>query len=104
MKKRDIILINVPFTDLSERKLRPALIIGKHQDDYLCCFISSNAKTKTKNDIFIKMDTKNNLKINSIIKCGKIFTLHNSLAEKEIGTLNKNEYKNVIQKIINIIE
>lgn len=103
MKKRDIVLINVPFTDLSEVKLRPALIIGKIQDDFLCCFISSNATVRGRYDVFVKKDGKNNLKADSIIKCGKLFTLHNSLIEKKIGVVNSDTYNAVTQKIIKII-
>jgi mRNA interferase MazF len=103
MKKRDIVLINVPFTDLSEVKLRPALIIGKIHDDFLCCFISSNAAAKTKQDVFVKKNTANNLKIDSVIKCGKLFTLHNSLIEKKIGLLSADLYDMVVKKITGII-
>jgi len=104
MQKKDIVLIKIPFTDLSEAKLRPALILGHILDDYLCCFISSNVQAKTVHDVVIKKNVQNKLKVDSIIKCGKLFTLHWSLIEKGIGTLSLNEYKAVIKKIMAIIK
>lgn len=104
MKKRDIILINIPFTDLSESKLRPSLIVGKVHEDFLCCFLSSNIQAKNKHDILIEMDSKNNLKVDSVIKCGKLFTLHYSLIKKKLGIVNQKIYNSVIQKIVKIIQ
>lgn len=103
MNKRDIVLISVPFTDLSERKLRPALILAKVQDDLLCCFISSNLGTETENDVIVKKDRKNNLKADSVIKCGKLFTLHQSLVEWKIGKLDEKDYELVAKKITRLI-
>lgn len=103
MKKKDIILISIPFTDLSERKLRPALVLATVQEDLLCCFISSRLENKTDHDVLIKKDNKNNLKVDSIIKCGKLFTLHQSLAEWKLGRLDKGSYKSVVGKLTELI-
>ncbi len=103
MNKRDIILISIPFTDLSERKIRPALILAKIKDDLLCCFISSNLETETKHDLVVKKDNKNNLKVDSVIKCGKLFTLHKSLVEWKIGRLDERDYELTARKLIKLI-
>jgi mRNA interferase MazF len=103
MQKRDIILVRIPFTDLSEAKLRPALVLGKLQDDNLCCFISSNIQTKTTHDVIVQKNSQNNLAVDSVIKGGKLFTLHNSLIEKKIGVIQEDVYKMVIKKLIGII-
>jgi len=103
MNKRDIVLINIPFTDLSDKKLRPALILANVQDDLLCCFISSILESETKNDVILKKDKTNNLKVDSVIKCGKLFTLHSSLVEWKIGVINKKIYDQVAEKLMQLI-
>lgn len=103
MNKKDIILINVPFTDLSDRKLRPALIIGKTQDDFIVCFISSKESNYTKCDTCIIANKQNGLRVNSIIKCAKLFTLHHSLIKVKLGIIDKDIYNKVIKNIVNII-
>ena len=103
MQKKDIVLIEVPFTDLSERKLRPALVLGRVQEDYLCCFISSNPKTRESQDVAIQKNGQNNLRVDSVIKCGKLFTLHQTLVERKIGVVGSGEYEKVVKMIMTII-
>lgn len=104
MKQRDIVLIDVPFTDLSERKLRPALVLGIIEDDLLCCFMSSRLESKGRYDVVVKKETSNGLRVDSVVKCGKIFTLHHSLVERRLGVLSGENYAMVIKKISAIIE
>ncbi len=104
MNKRNIVLLPIPFTDLSEMKLRPALVLAKIQEDLLCCFISSQIHTKGGNDVAVRMTPENKLKAHSIIKCGKIFTLHQSLVKQALGILDQKIYDQVTRKIINLIK
>ncbi|MBI5412431.1 type II toxin-antitoxin system PemK/MazF family toxin [Candidatus Peregrinibacteria bacterium] len=103
MKKRDIILMNAPFTDLSEKKIRPALVLAQLQDDLLICFIGSKIDKSAPHDILIKSDADNKLRVDSAIKCNKLFTLHYSLIKGVLGTVPPKIYDAVIQKIVRII-
>jgi len=103
MKKRDIILMNAPFTNLSEKKIRPALVLEKIEDDLLICFISSKKNKTDEYDVFVKADGVNKLRVDSVIKCNKIFTLHVSLSKGVLGKTPPEVYKAVVQKIIKII-
>ena len=104
MKKYDIILANTPYTDLSDLQLRPALVMANLKEDLLICFISSRVHKKGQNDILLKASPQNKLKVDSIIRCGKIFSLHHSLAETKIGMIDKKTYERVVQKIMKIIQ
>lgn len=103
MNKRDIILINAPFTDLSEKKIRPALVLARIQDDLLICFISSKTNSSAPHDVFIKADKTNNLRVDSSIQCNKLFTLHQSLSKGILGVISTKIYDAVSQKIIALI-
>jgi mRNA interferase MazF len=46
MKKGDIILIPFPFTNLSGRKLRPALVLAVSPADIIVAFITSQTAWK----------------------------------------------------------
>ena len=64
--KGEIHLIPFPFTDLSQQKLRPCVVIGHDQDDMTVVFVTT---TKPKNglSIEIKPTPQNRLKAVSYI-------------------------------------
>ena len=103
MNKRDIILVALPFTDLTETKVRPALVLADLEEDLLCCFISSNIQNKSKNDILVPKDQNNHLKTDSLIKCAKLFTIHSDLIDRRIGSLDKTTYSQVIKRLMNLV-
>jgi mRNA interferase MazF len=92
MHKGKIVLIPFPFTDLSGQKVRPAVILNSQnkKEDCIVCFVSSvkNSKLDTF-DIKVKANTKNGLKIDSIIKISKIATLDKKTILGELGELDK---------------
>ncbi|KKP86925.1 MAG: PemK-like protein [Parcubacteria group bacterium GW2011_GWC1_35_8] len=106
-----IILTPFPFTDLSDNKVRPALVLGVQNegDDITVCFISSivayNLQNKIhKFDILIDSKDKNfkktGLKLKSVIKVTKIATLDKAVVLGQIGELDiqtMNKVRNVLK-------
>ncbi len=91
----DIVLTPFPFTDLSQNKVRPALILGtqKNGDDVTVCFISSNTQNKIQAlEVLIDSKDKNfrqtGLKTDSTIKVTKIATLDKIVILGQIGKLD----------------
>jgi mRNA interferase MazF len=84
----DIILINYPFSDLTEYKKRPCLVLTENRDDVLVVFISSKIENKENEDLIIKKDNENNLIVDSLLKLFKINNIHKNLIYKKIGELN----------------
>jgi mRNA interferase MazF len=72
MKTGEIILIPFPFAELTNIKVRPAIVICETKDfykDVVVCAISSVIPKKlTENELLLKKDRINNLRVNSVAK------------------------------------
>jgi mRNA interferase MazF len=91
MKKGSVILIPFPFTDLRGSKVRPAVVLSKNELDVTICFITSELKWKTENDISVFPTNSNGLKAPSLIRIGKIATIDSALVLGELGELSNIE-------------
>src|SRR3990167_10606230 len=106
-ERSKVILVPFPFTDLSSSKVRPALIISepKYMDqDVSVLFISSHLpKRKGSTDLCLKSSDPHfeitGLKLDSLIKCNKIATLHRKIILGEMGYLHQEVQKQVDKKI-----
>ena len=90
MHKGDIVLVPFPFTDLSGKKVRPALVLHASPKgaDFVCAFISSVPREKSyEYDIPVKPSPENGVKTTSHIKLTKIATLQKTLAIGALGVL-----------------
>lgn len=100
MNKGEIILITFPFTDLSGRKLRPALVLAVDRDDVIVAFITTNLQQLNNTDMILQKNTTNGLKKDSLVKMNKIATLDHSLIMGSVGQLVENELKEVDRKLL----
>lgn len=108
LKRGSIVVIPFHFTDLSNYKIRPGLILNiTQQNDLLVAFISKVIpKVLSPTDFLITKDTKlfidSGLKYDSVIKCNKITTLSASLVLGELGELPDNIMNTEINKRLKI--
>lgn len=98
-KKGDIVLVPFPFTDLSGRKLRPALVLYEGEFDVIVCFISSVLRDLGEFDIKVLKSQENGLKVDSVIRLTKLATLSRDLILGRIGTLEDEYLKEVDEKL-----
>ena len=103
----EIVLIPVPFSDLSCTKKRPVLVISKtiHNSaspDIIVVAITSNL---IQNGIVIEQDdlTVGVLPKKSIIRCDKIYTLEQSIVVKRFGVISDDVLLKVANEIHNLI-
>ena len=105
--KFKIVLINFPFEDLSETKLRPALCltdtISEH-NHIILAFITSNLNNATEStDLIIENSRadfdKTGLKVSSVIKIHRLITVSDSIIQKVIGRLPASYQNEVYEKI-----
>jgi mRNA interferase MazF len=91
LRRDDVVLVSFPFTDLSDQKLRPALIVGRPLgDDVVLAFITSrpDAAVTRAEHRFAPNDpefSSTGLKVESRVRLGKLATLHRTLVQRRLG-------------------
>lgn len=79
MKTGKIVVVDYPFTNLAQTKIRPAVVVTTTNDKYkdvVLCLISSVVPHKlNKGEILLQPNTINNLRAPSIIKVYRIATV-----------------------------
>ena len=101
-KKGEIVLVKFPFTDLSDSKLRPALVLYDSGSDVIVAFISSVMRERGENEVKVLKSEVNGLKVDSIIRVDKIATLSKGLIAGKIGELEDKYMVEVNRKIKNM--
>ncbi len=99
MAKGDIVLITFPFTDLSGRKLRPAVVLVQTNLDVTVCFITTQMQWQEITDVTISPNSTNGLKMPSLIRTSKIATLEKTLSKGLLGKLNPKELTELNDKL-----
>ncbi len=95
MKIGQIILIPVPFADLTNKKVRPAVIITETKDKYKDLVVSAISSVVpseiSSREISLSPDNTNNLRADSIIKVDRIVTLKREDKIADLGKLSNKE-------------
>ena len=104
--KGDVIVVPFPFSDLSQAKRRPAMVVAELQgDDVILCQITSQQISDNYSLPITDSDfDEGGLKRNSNIRPNRIFTADRHLILYKVGSLKKEKMDQVIQKIIEIIK
>ncbi len=85
-----VVRVRFPFSDLSSKKYRPALIVAQAEfDDIIVCQITSNSYGK-KNIVPIteKDFSSGSLPVNSFARPDKLFTLSSQLVTRGLGKIS----------------
>lgn len=110
VNQRDIVLIVYPYSDLSQKKKRPVLVLSNnnynfHNEDIICCAITSNPKNYANSIGFSSVDLESGrLPFESRIKSNKVFTLNQNFIIKKLARLNIEKSKEVVEKLNIFIE
>ena len=104
--KGDVVVVPFPFSDLSNSKKRPAIVIANIRgDDLILCQITSQTRVDNYSIVLSDNDfKKGSLNLTSLIKPNKIFTADKSIILYRIGSLKDSKIKEVEKKIIQIIQ
>ncbi|MBD2329950.1 type II toxin-antitoxin system PemK/MazF family toxin [Alkalinema sp. FACHB-956] len=95
LRQGELVLIPVPFTDLSSQKRRPVIIISstqynRHSRDALVVAVTSNPDLVPFSFTIDNPDLESgNLKKPSVIRADKIYALDQTLIIKRFGVVNQ---------------
>ena len=100
MAKADIILIPFPFTNLSDTKIRPCLVLLESEFDVAVSFITTQTGWNDSASLRTGPTTANGLKKESLIRLNKLATIDKELIIGKIGSLDKGE-RDIVNKKLN---
>ena len=102
-KQGDIVLVLFPFSDLSNQKQRPAIILSNDIVNFSSDVVVAQITSQIKNDGFsFYLDRKfltTPLIKDSEVRCHKIFSADKTIIRKSISSLLPEHLSNLIGKI-----
>jgi mRNA interferase MazF len=112
LTKGDLVLVQFPFTDLTQTKLRPALVLHANLDldEITLCFISSQNVTNLSTEEFGILTSdeefrETGLRISSKVRVTRIVTLQSRLILRRLGRLSDQHIKqlnNIMKQVFQI--
>ena len=103
--KGDVVVVPFPFSDLSQAKRRPALVLTNLDgDDLILCQITSQ---QVRDQYAIKLDQEDfeaaGLRQRSNIRPNRIFTADSHIVLYRVGHLKQEKVSEVITKVVQIL-
>ena len=101
-----VVTVSFPFSDLSQSKLRPAVVLaGIGRDDWILCQITSNPYSDPK-AVIITDDNfaTGSLQKTSFARPGKLFTTNRQLIVTDLGVLKKEAFEKIVNAVIAILK
>ena len=100
-----VVLIPFPFSDLSQAKLRPAVVLADvGRGDWILCQVTSNPYGDNRAIMLTDASfATGSLRVISYARPGKLFTANRDLMVTQVGILSADAFTQIIQAIINIL-
>lgn len=104
----DILLIPIPFSDLTANKKRPVLVLSnsvynEKTEDIIVAAITSNLSEKKYSVLIYNEDMKEGaLKTASLIRVDKIYTLSKSIIIRKFGSLRPETIEKAKEKLYDL--
>lgn len=100
-----VVLVPFPFSDLSQAKLRPAVVLAESgRGDWILCQVTSNPYGDVQ---AIKLTdvsfATGSLRTTSYARPGKLFTANRDLMTAQVGMLKANVFKQIVEAVIAIL-
>jgi mRNA interferase MazF len=104
--KGDIVVINFPFSDLSQTKKRPAMVIKViGRNDLILCQITHRSYESSEEVPLHNFDfQKGNLKKDSFVRLTKIFTADISLIAYKAAILKPQKAQEIIDELCTVLK
>ncbi|MDI6772086.1 MAG: type II toxin-antitoxin system PemK/MazF family toxin [bacterium] len=100
-----VVLVRFPFSDLSQTKLRPAVVLADAgRGDWVLCQVTSKPYGDTR---AIKLEqtsfASGSLRVTSYARPGKLFTANRDLITAEVAALKSQSLKRVVSAVVNLL-
>ncbi len=100
-----VVLVPFPFSDLSQSKRRPAVVLADaERGDWILCQITSKSYADARAVELTDDDfQQGRLQLVSYARPAKLFTAHESLFVSEVGVLGKESLRRIADKVIALV-
>ena len=107
--QRDIVLIQFPFSDSLQSKVRPVIVMSNDNynrkfNDFIAIPLTSNLEQRDHALIITNKEMESgNLVVDSQVKVDRIYSLEQGQIVKKIGRIKKETHKNLRDMLLKII-
>jgi mRNA interferase MazF len=100
-----VVLVPFPFSDLTQSKLRPAVVLANAgKGDYVLCQITSNIYSDPRAiEINDNSFASGSLRVVSYARPSKLFTGNQRLLVASIGKLNDDALKKIVDAVVELL-
>ena len=104
--KGDVVVVPFPFSDLTQTKRRPALVVAELQgDDLILCQITSRLITDQYAILIDNSDfSSGSLRQSSNLRPNRLFTADQQIILYRVGNLKSEKVNEIIVKIVEILQ
>jgi mRNA interferase MazF len=101
-----VVLLPFPFLDLSQSKLRPAVVLATaERGDWILCHVTSKPYADPRAVELTDDDfDRGSLRLISYARPAKLFTAHESLFVTEVGVLRAESLKRITDEVVAILQ
>ena len=100
-----IVLVPFPFSDLSQAKLRPAVVLADAgRGDWILCQVTSNPYGDPRAvHLTARSFRSGSLRADSYARSGKLFTASRDLMVAEVATLTTSALQQVVDSVVDLV-
>ena len=100
-----VALVPFPFSDLSQAKLRPAVVLADvGRGDWILCQITRNPYGDTRSIMLEHVSfAVGGLRVTSYARPGKLFTANSTLMVTQVGTLKTAPLQHIIEAVVALL-
>jgi mRNA interferase MazF len=101
-----VVLVRFPFSDLSQSKLRPAVVLADaDRGDWVLCQITSSTYSDPR-AIFLSNDdfASGSLQVGSYARPGKLFTASEALMASLVGALKEEAFRRIVEAVVFLLQ
>lgn len=101
-----VVLARFPFSDLSQAKLRPAVVLAvAGRGDRILCQVTSRRYGDTQAIALSSASfASGSLRVDGYARPGKLFTANQSLMVAEVGALKAFPFRQIIEALVAVLQ